>query len=342
MKTLRAFLLLFALPVLAQNASEPSFDRLKERFPDRSRTATYIAIFDDLHQGLKNNPAWDAAGAPAARIREALDKQLGAVIDELAAVNASLGGDASADEASTEFLVADRTTERFREDTVSGWFDQPGQPAEQHVTDAHLAAIDTAAADDFRARTDAANRALKEFGSHAIADTRAAIEKINAKWELFLNKGPSQFPWESLINGYIIGAESIEQPPTHQWIVAHPLPIFELSNPSIENLEGAQGLAIEVLGHAFYRFSESNKTPRLKWFGASAMIAMSEGRQPSWGIMGHYNRTYTAGVVWSDAEDVSDPSLVLGVDLYQLVQKRAPEYRDRLRRLGAFAKGGGN
>lgn len=341
----RLLLLAFiALPLVAQaptdelwqpNATDPrSAAGIKERFSDRSTADAYIDIFTGIREGLAANPAWSSA--EAARVRAKLEEQLTTTLDQLTAARAATGAATSSGEAATQFLLQGHTTSRFEfDDVTTAWFDLHGEPAENVVTLADLGTIPITAAEDFRYRVDAAHVLLRDFGSTAVAQTAKDIAVINARWELFLNKGPSQYPWEGFLNGLLIDTR-FQQPPARQFIIFHPLPVVEVTNRSLSDLQADQAFAVELLGVAYYRFGMSKETPTLRWFGASATAGIHEDRDPSWGLMAHYNRTITAGLLWGGDDDRDDPTLILGVDLYQLVQKKVPEYRDRLRKLKAL------
>ena len=335
---IRSFLVLvvfIALPLLAQelptdelwepDSNDPrAAEKLKERFAE-TREA-YIDAFTEIRERLRSSTAWKGSDAAAA-IQSKLDAQLTTVLRQLSEVRSP-----------DDFLVLGYTTSRFQRDTAPDpdrWFEIHNERPENIVTLSELERIPVAAAEDFRYRVDAAHALLREFGAPAVAKTQKDIADINARWELFLNKGPSQYPWESFLNGLLIET-GFERPPTRQYILFHPLAVVEVTNTSLQHLQASQALAVEMLGFAHYRFGSSNDTPTLRWFGASATVGIHENRDPSWGVMGHYNRTVTAGVLWGNDVERDDPTIIVGVDLYQLVQKKLPEYRERLKRINAM------
>ncbi|HSP17109.1 MAG TPA: hypothetical protein VLV78_20370 [Thermoanaerobaculia bacterium] len=333
--------LLFAVQALAQTARDSdwqpdssdgrSFAKTIERYPDRSRFATYITALEEVRAGLHSNSVWND---PITRgVHDALDFHLTAAVGELTTTSAALGSDASTAEGASQYLLNGFTPERFAADAVTlSYFDAAGTHV---VSDEQLQAIPLAAVEDFKVRTDTAYRLLRDMEKPAFATTASAIARINKEWDLFINHGPAQFPWESFINGHLITTR-FDPPPSHQWIIAHPMVAVEITKRSLSDLRADQSIAVEALGHAWYRFAQPPKEAGLRWFGIAAAVGIHADRKPSWGVIGHYNRAVTAGLLWQSKTAgvrVDDPTIVLGVDLYQLVQKKVPEYRDRLRKI---------
>jgi hypothetical protein len=342
-------LLLLALPLLAQQdptdelwtpaATDPrSITSYRQRFKDRSKTEAYINAFTAMEAEIRTSSAYGLQPSQK-RTREALQDQIAIVLRQLGEAR-----ELTTIEGATEFLVKGYTTERFRRDQrtevnpatnvereVVFWFRITGEQGNIVVTLDDLKLLPTAGAEDFRYRVDTAHALLKEFISSAYAQTQKDIGIINGRWELFLNKGPSQYPWESFLNGLLVETDFV-MPPTRQYIIVHPMPVVELTGP-ISELRGNNAFAVELLGYAHYKFTLTDDKPALRWWGVSATAGIHEGHDPSFGVMGHYNRTVTAGVLWLRDDPDRDISIILGLDLYQLVKKKVPEYRERLQRL---------
>ena len=68
-----------------------------------------------------------------------------------------------------------------------------------------------------------------------------------------------------------------------------------------------------------------------------ASSSESNDLRPGIGLVGHYGKLVTLGVLWHDRDENNNwfdqaPYLVLGIDLFRLVEDRAPAYQEAWRR----------
>jgi len=155
-----------------------------------------------------------------------------------------------------------------------------------------------------------------------------ALQRAVTRWENYLDKGYSQMPWESLVNGWLIDAPELG-PPDHQWTILHPSLGVELSVDPLDDARVKEAMHVEVLGHVWYRGDELED-----YWGVSATVSLRSDLDPGLGFLVHVKRNWNVGVTWHDVDE--DPFLFLSVDLFSFAKKKAPKYVAKYRQQRAM------
>ena len=175
-------------------------------------------------------------------------------------------------------------------------------------------------------------RLLENALTNLVTEQVALISKANiqvlknavVRWENFLEKGYSQMPWESLVNGWLVEPPGFPEPgpPGHQWIILHPTLGLEFSVNKLDETRVKEAMHVEVLGHIWYRGRQLED-----YWGASATVSLREDLDPGLGVMIHIKRFWNIGIAWHDSDD--DPYLLFSVDLFRFAKQNAPKYVEK-------------
>jgi len=158
------------------------------------------------------------------------------------------------------------------------------------------------------------------IGTANVQYLRDAVER----WENYLDRGYSQMPWESLINGWVIAVPGFPKlgPPNHQWIIVHPTVGLELGVDPLDETRVKEAMHIEVLGHIRYHGEKLGN-----YWGVSAIISLREDLDPGVGALVHISRNWNLGVTWHDVDE--DPFIVFSADLFQFAKREVTKYVER-------------
>ena len=150
-----------------------------------------------------------------------------------------------------------------------------------------------------------------------VQELKDAVER----WENFLDRGYSQMPWESLVNGWLIEPPGFPElgPPGHQWILLHPTVGLELSVDPLDEAKVKEAMHVEFLGHIWYRGEQLGD-----YWGVSATVSLREDLDPGVGVQVHIKRNWNLGVTWPDVDE--DPFLFFSVDLFRFAKQNASKY----------------
>jgi hypothetical protein len=188
-----------------------------------------------------------------------------------------------------------------------------------------------------RLRADTVRWLLTEFYKPVRRQHVELIHQAERRWENYLDRGFSQFPWEALFNGLVLDFPDYD-PPDRQWILLHPSLGVEADISSFDELQADESLSLEVLGFLKYRGRDYED-----YFGGSLALTVRDDVGPGIGALFHIQRNLNLGVSWHDVDDDDDyfddtPSIFFSVDLFRLVSSRAEslqakydEARGRLR-----------
>jgi len=160
----------------------------------------------------------------------------------------------------------------------------------------------------------------------------SSLEGAVTRWDNFLERGYSQMPWESWINGHLIppprlGPDSDRLgPPDHQWVLLHPSFGLEFDAFPLDEARVKESLQIELLGHVWYHGRDLDQ-----YWGLSAALSLREDLDPGIGLLVHLRRAWNLGITWHGVED--DPFLFLSVDLFRFARTRAGRYEAAYARL---------
>lgn len=145
---------------------------------------------------------------------------------------------------------------------------------------------------------------------------------LDARWRHYVLGPRAQYPWELLVNGWRFRkTANLVEPPSNQFILAHPSAAFELSSRDKGKAAGA--LLLEAFGWNSWTW-QGNQTKQR--FGASAILswrtstALAGDKVFGYGAMIHLPYNLSLGYVYRPA-DLGRHSLVLGADVAKLFTK---------------------
>jgi hypothetical protein len=310
----------------ADTTDARSYERVAARYRDALGVYDYPPVIHALDEDLQKSRAWKGNEQAYLRLRRKVDQ----LDNAFSGFEDALRDAQQRGTAFNEFLTEFKT----------GVFQYPclGQTCladEDAVTYAEIKDLPPAQAVDFLQRLRTLSMLLTRFKLPATGRTVNAIHLAHERWQQMVEEGRSQYPWEALINGWIIGEGTIQQPPMKQLVVAHPSVAVEMTTEDIKNLRAKEALSVELLGLIRYHWKHRDApTDGLSWWGVSGVMSLREDLRPGAGFLLHYGRMVTLGAVWHD-DDEDDkwfdrpPYVIASVDLYQMAKGRIPEYQSR-------------
>lgn len=159
------------------------------------------------------------------------------------------------------------------------------------------------------------------------------IRESELRWEQFSSKVTSdQFPWETIVNGWLIEG-TISTPPRHQFRLVHPIAVLSYAD---EAGEYDEEIGVEVFGLRTYGDQYD------PGWGASVFALLESGNatETGWGVS-ISRENFTFAVVAQDTADEADETkILLGYNLARLFENKknelAEKRRELLRRLDDF------
>ncbi|MDF1554992.1 MAG: hypothetical protein P1P84_18125 [Deferrisomatales bacterium] len=310
----------------AKPGDSRSYESVTRRFEDLLQVYDYPAVFRALQQDARASSAWRGDETTHRHLLQALEVLNGRFATFARYRDAGSGGAPDLD--------------RLLDDIPTGLFqcvDErcfSGTPFE--VTYEELAGLPAAQGEDFLYRVDSVHRLLWNLKQPAIRASVQGIRRARQRWDRFVEQGMAQYPWEAVGNDLLAPEGSIEFPPQRQWIFLHPQLGVEVSTDGLNDLRVKESLLVEVVGHVWYRWQDTDPAAGLRWWGVSGALSLRDDLRPGIGVVGHYGKLVTLGVLWHDRDEDDNwfdqaPHLVFGVDLFRLVEDRAPAYQEAWR-----------
>jgi hypothetical protein len=311
-------------PVIRQADDSRAYEQVKQRFQQSLSNLEYLKVFAELQRELETSAVWSKQEHAYTSLGQAfstLNERFTTFDTELAKSDSN------------------KAVDEFLERIPTGLFQFPcpdtrcfnGRMIE--VTYDDLEHLPDAKAKDFLYRLETVNRLLTDFKASSLQKTLKGIHDAAKRWELFLREGRSQYPWEAAFNGWAIGAESIQFPPSRQWILLHPELGVEISTAAMKDLRAKQSLVIDVLGHTWYRWRDSDDPSKgLDYWGIAAVTSLRDDMRPGIGAMAHYGRFINVGVVWRDENRDNrwfneSPFVLISIDLFRFAEYKVPQYK---------------
>src|SRR5688572_9751372 len=155
--------------------------------------------------------------------------------------------------------------------------------------------------------------------------TRAAIlEKASRDAEDLLKNGLAMWPWELWLNGLRLSEKDADPLFRTQWVVLRPSAGIEIDLRSQASADLQASVMLEPLGFVRYRGDSY-----AHWWGASLVVTSSTRRGAGVGALLRWDN-YVIGLTRHKGEGSEPDStfLMVGVDLYDLVNKKRTELKD--------------
>ena len=155
--------------------------------------------------------------------------------------------------------------------------------------------------------------------------TRAAIlEKASRDAEGLLKNGLAMWPWELWLNGLRLSEKDADPLFRTQWVVLRPSAGIEIDLRSQASADLQASVMLEPLGFVRYRGDSY-----AHWWGASLVVTSSTNRGAGVGALLRWDN-YVIGLTRHKGEGSEPDStfLMVGVDLYDLVNKKRTELKD--------------
>lgn len=299
-----------------------SYERVRERFAALLEVHDYPAVFLALQAEAQGSPLWQGGEPVRQKLLQALDELTGRFVGLPPPASGALG--------TAEGL--DRLLSRVDTGLFQCLDERCFGGTAFEVTFEELAVLPQEQGEDFRYRVDAVGRLLWDLKRPALGETVAAIRAARGRWDAFVEQGMSQYPWEAVFNTYLAPEGTIEFPPPRQWVFLHPQLGVEVSTGGFRDLRVKEALLVEAVGHVWYRWRKTGSpAAELRWWGLSVAASLRDDLPPGVGLVGHWGRLLTLGVLWHDGDEDGAwfdeaPFLVFGLDLFRLVEDRAPAY----------------
>lgn len=158
-----------------------------------------------------------------------------------------------------------------------------------------------------------------------VMKTRAAIlEKASRDAEDLLKNGLAMWPWELWLNGLRLSDKDADPLFRTQWVVLRPSAGIEIDLRSQSSADLQASVILEPLGFVRYRGDSY-----AHWWGASLVVTSSTRRGAGIGALLRWDN-YVIGLTRHKGEGSEPDStfLMVGVDLYDLVNKKRTELKD--------------
>lgn len=158
-----------------------------------------------------------------------------------------------------------------------------------------------------------------------VMKARAAIlEKASRDAEDLLKNGLAMWPWELWLNGLRLSDKDADPLFRTQWVVLRPSAGIEIDLRSQSSADLQASVMLEPLGFVRYRGDSY-----AHWWGASLVVTSSTRRGAGIGALLRWDN-YVIGLTRHKGEGSEPDStfLMVGVDLYDLVNKKRTELKD--------------
>lgn len=158
-----------------------------------------------------------------------------------------------------------------------------------------------------------------------VMKTRAAIlERASRDAEDLLKNGLAMWPWELWLNGLRLSDKDADPLFRTQWVVLRPSAGIEIDLRSQSSADLQASVMLEPLGFVRYRGDSY-----AHWWGASLVVTSSTRRGAGIGALLRWDN-YVIGLTRHKGEGSEPDStfLMVGVDLYDLVNKKRTELKD--------------
>ena len=201
----------------------------------------------------------------------------------------------------------------------------PGAPSSMPV---YYATLEQAI--EFRAVADEMIAILRQVKEKPFEQVTARLTEIDLGWTNYLERGFSQYPWESAFNSYVtpkvFGSFAWDRAPFDQIVLLHPELGFELDTRSAQGSSAQAALMVHALGYVHY-FGDARD-----WFvGASATATFSDQHfglgvgptlQLGWANMSSVLPHISIGAYWHEFDSGSHGPIVgFSLDFWRLLNK---------------------
>jgi hypothetical protein len=162
-------------------------------------------------------------------------------------------------------------------------------------------------------------RILGVLAGSDVEGARKRIERLDARWHAYHNETRAIFPWEILINGWLIHRPAVRgftEPPERQILFLHPSAGLGYRSSGDDRLQEA--IILDVIGLYWWKWG-GEKEAEVEWPMGLSLAASYDGLEPSYGVMAHFPKNWSLGVV-SDRH--GDLSLLLSVDFGNFVTEK--------------------
>jgi hypothetical protein len=186
---------------------------------------------------------------------------------------------------------------------------------------------------ELRLRGDAFSAVMQAFVEPLQKKALAIVQRADRQWTNYLERGYSQYPWESLVNGWLWDFSAFD-PPDKQLVLLHPSLGFESSTVSLDGMTVNEVISLELIGYVGYYGSDHQH-----FLGGSLTATLRDDIGPGLGAVVHWSQNFSLGVSWHDVDDDDDlfdddPFVFLSFDLFRFLQEEGPKYKaeyDRVR-----------
>jgi hypothetical protein len=174
-----------------------------------------------------------------------------------------------------------------------------------------------------------------EIDSPSFKHVAQRIKSLEEVYDKYLYEGFPMFPWEALANSWLLTDKAIaDGPPHNQLVLLHPAAGLVGAVGSSSRTDVGATLSIEPVGWVHYSANYDS------WYGASLLAVFPGDRNAGLGLALNYN-SFKLGVTWHDyaaGDGYEDPTLFVGMELYQLLSKQQRRYQGYMERVKDLRK----
>ncbi|MCK5602237.1 hypothetical protein KAR91_10220 [Candidatus Pacearchaeota archaeon] len=263
-------------------------------------------------------------------IKQRFQNELDALVDDYTEAIEWAGGE---NEKKGDEILKNFATGRFQANFTAGIIYFSGRNNEIKL---YPDIVTEEQAKDLRYRAETINELLNNFKDEARQKTVSAILKAETRWRNYLERGFSQYPWESFCNGYITTWD-IQNPPNHQWILFHPELGVEVNIGGIKQLKAKEVLTVELAGWIQYYGEDL-----ANFWGISGITTIRDDIGIGFGGIVHLGPHFNLGIAVHDVDNDDnffndDLFLAFGIDLFKFAKSTGPKFKNEMGKL-KFAK----
>jgi hypothetical protein len=155
------------------------------------------------------------------------------------------------------------------------------------------------------------HRVLALLAGADVQDAFDRLKILDARWHAYHNETRAIYPWELLVNGYLVHEsqdKGFAEPPNRQILFLHPSAGLEYRFSENDRMQEA--LLLDVIGFYWWKWGGENETEVKRPLGF-AVAAWYDGVEPSYGVTAHFPKNWSFGV---GADRHGKVSLALSVD----------------------------
>jgi len=140
------------------------------------------------------------------------------------------------------------------------------------------------------------HRVLAVMAGADVQDVFKRLKQLDARWHAYHNETRAIYPWELLLNGYLVHESKLKgfaEPPNRQILFLHPSAGLEYRFSGDDRLQEA--ILLDVIGLYWWKWGGEQEAEVTRPIGL-AISASYDGVDPSYGATAHFPKNWALGV----------------------------------------------